>query len=164
MFCKAGSDVERLYSLVVILLKFCLGKNWMEKWIKVWYELPFHPPSLVLTCRVSVLGASRQKHGNVIGIFQIVQKFSKKPKFIWNALPDKQIFQESPSLIIFYHFLRWRENFNKKSSKFNTCSPFSLSCLSSNFTPMYLTQFTILFFEPSFISFVEKHNICLSYY
>ena len=49
-----------------------------------------------------------------------------------------------------------------KSSKFN-CS-FSLSCLSSNFTPMYLTQFTILFFEPSFISFVEKHNICLSYY
>ena len=133
--------MERLLSHVVILLKFCLGKNWMEKWIKVWYELPFHPPSLVLTCRVSVLGASRQKHGNVIGISQIVQKFSKKPKFIWNALPDKQIFQESPSLINCLLFsLMERKIEEKKSSKFNTCSPFSLSYSSSNITPMYLIQ------------------------
>ena len=64
----------------------------------------------------------------------------------------------------FTTFLDGEKTSTKKSSKFNTCSPFSLSCLSSNFTPMYLTQFTILFFEPSFISFVEKHNICLSYY
>ena len=154
--------MERLLSHVVILLKFCLGKNWMEKWIKVWYELPFHPPSLVLTCRVSVLGASQQKHGNVIGIFQIVQKFSKKPKFIWNALPDKQIFQESPSLIFVLLFPLMGRKVKQKSSKFNTCSPFPLSYLSSNFTPLYLTQFTIKFFEPLFISFVEMHNICLS--
>ena len=115
MFCKAGLDVERLFSHVVILLKFCLGKIWMEKWIKVWYELPFHPPSLVLTCRVSVLGASRQKHGNVIGISQIVQKFSKKPKFIWNALPDKQIFQESPSLIIFLPLSKMERKLQQKN-------------------------------------------------
>ena len=78
------------------LLKWNLYKSWMEKWIKVWYELPFHPPRVVLTCGVSALAAGReQKHGNVIGIFQIVQKFSKKAKYIWNRLWHTNISRDS---------------------------------------------------------------------
>ena len=49
---------------------------------------------MVLTCGVSVLASGReQKHGNVIGIFQIVQKFSKKAKYAEIGF-DIQIFRE----------------------------------------------------------------------
>ena len=36
-----------------------------------------------------------QKHGNVIGIFQIVQKFSKKAKYNWNRLWHTNISRDS---------------------------------------------------------------------